>query len=276
MDALDLIQKVLGILAILIGGVYLTGGLIVNLHLSRFGVSEYQLLKAKYLAVGLNFLASLTMLVLSVSFVCAFLSPVHSLSSLQIRLVISTIALLWTALLYYSQGFRNWSKRFGVCIFRRAKQEAISFCLWILSVIGIALYPMSVAFSYGWMVSDLDILQQSSLYLGIAVLYGVSGLMLATLYFGVEIYANPVPTGPQAADFIGTGKPQIVQFVGDKDVFKLLKQLGIPLETSRLTAELGLLDETGDYYLVVVPDGNSRKAFKIRRDGIKGIAFTRS
>jgi hypothetical protein len=46
------------------------------------------------------------------------------------------------------------------------------------------------------MLSEPSVLQQLNLYLGLAVLYGVSGLMLATLYFGVKIYANPVPVGP--------------------------------------------------------------------------------
>ena len=99
--------------------------------------------------------------------------------------------------------------------------------------------------------------------------------MLATLYFGVEIYANPVPVGPQSADLIGTGKPQIVQFVGSKDEFELLKQLGIPLETPWLTAKLGLLDEASDYYLIVVHNENGEKAFKINRSSIKGIAYTK-
>ena len=96
-----------------------------------------------------------------------------------------------------------------------------------------------------------------------------------TLYFGVELYANPVPVGPQSADFIGTGKLQKVKFAGKADDLKLLQRLGITLESPQLTSEVGLLDETDDYYLVVVGDEGEDKAIKISRDLVKGLAYTR-
>ena len=52
----DLIQNIATGSAVFLGITYVIGGLIVNLNLSRRGVVEYQVLKVKYLAVGMIFL----------------------------------------------------------------------------------------------------------------------------------------------------------------------------------------------------------------------------
>jgi len=270
--SLDDVQKLIGILAIGVGAVYLLGGLIVNLHLSRFGVTEYKLLKAKYLAVGLHFLLS-TGLVLGTAATFVALVPVRSFQDLQTRLIISLVVLLLTAAVYYSQRFRSWVKRFWIKVLRR-KEQAVAFHMWWLMTFGIGLYPISLALSYNWLRTNIIDSQCFSVLVLLALLDSVAGLSLVTLYFGVEIYANPVPVGPEAADFIGTGKLQKVQFVGKSEDLKLIEQLGVPLETPQRTAELGLLDETEDYYLVVVhKEETGDKAIKVSRDLVKGIAY---
>ncbi len=269
--SLDDFQKLIGILALGVGAVYLLGGLIVNLHLSRFGVTEYKLLKAKYLAVGLHFLFS-SGLVLGLAAAFVVIVPVKSLQDLQIRLIISLIVLLLTATVYYNQRFHSWVKRFWTKVLRRKEQE-VTFHMWWLMTFGIGLYPISLALSCNWLRTNMIDSQYFSLLILLALLYSVAGLAFITLYFGVEIYANPVPVGPEAADFIGTGKLQKVQFVGKFEDLKLIKQLGIPLETPRRTGELGLLDETEDYYLVVVYEETGDKAIKVSRELVKGIAY---
>jgi len=47
---------VFGFFAGITGGIYLVGGFIVNSYLGRYGVVEYQILRAKYLAVGIMYL----------------------------------------------------------------------------------------------------------------------------------------------------------------------------------------------------------------------------
>ena len=42
--------------AVVLGIIYIIGGLIVNLNLTRRGIVEYQILKVKYLAVGMIFM----------------------------------------------------------------------------------------------------------------------------------------------------------------------------------------------------------------------------
>ncbi len=79
------------------GAAYLVGGLVVNLPLSRYGVTEYQILRVKYLVVGLtyltNYLASLLLAVIP-----AFLLATADLIAPQFVLIASLIAslfLLW-------------------------------------------------------------------------------------------------------------------------------------------------------------------------------------
>jgi hypothetical protein len=117
-------------------------------------------------------------------------------------------------------------------------------------------------------------IQRVDLYLVIAVLYGVAGFALLTLYFGVELYANPIPAGPQATDFIGTGKLQRIRLVGKLEDFELLEKLGVKLDSPQLTSEVGLLDETKDHYLIVVENKGGERAVKIDRELVRGISYT--
>jgi hypothetical protein len=269
--SLDEIQRIIGLFALSIGGVYLLGGLTVNLHLSRFGVTEYRLLKAKYLAVGLQFLFSSGFAIVLI-LVFNLIFPVRSFQDLRIRLNISIIALLLSATVYFSPKFHAWLKQFWTKFLRRKEQD-VAFQIWWLMIFGIGLYPVSLALSYNWIKADITNPTYINPYILLALLDIIAGLVLITFYWGIEIYANPVPSGPEAADFIGTGKIQKVQFVGKPEDIELIKQLGIPLETPQRTTELGLLDESEDYYLVLVHKGKEEKAIKIHRDLIKGIAY---
>ncbi|MCL4271842.1 MAG: hypothetical protein KJZ72_19950, partial [Anaerolineales bacterium] len=56
MNISDLIQNIATASAVLLGVTYIIGGLIVNLNLARRGVTEFEILKTKYLVVGLVFL----------------------------------------------------------------------------------------------------------------------------------------------------------------------------------------------------------------------------
>lgn len=264
-------QTLFSIFAVSVGIVYLIGGLVVNLHLSRYGVSEYKLIKAKYLAVGLNFLFSIG-IVVGLVLVINLVFPVKTVATIQRRLVISLFSLFLIAAIYNSKRFHSISKNLLVRVVKRREQVA-AFHIWWLTTFGTTLFPISLAISYHLMHSianDFQYIQRLTL---LALLIGFGGLAFSTLYFGVEIYANPVPTGPEAADLIGTGKLQKVKLIIDPKNSKMIKHLGIPMETLYRTSQLGLLDETEDQYLVIIPNNKGGKAAKVSRDLIKGIAY---
>src|SRR6185436_6743107 len=64
MSTYDIIQNIATGGAALLGLTYIIGALIVNLNLTRRGVVEYQILKVKFLAVGLIFLLQFSVVVL--------------------------------------------------------------------------------------------------------------------------------------------------------------------------------------------------------------------
>jgi len=53
---IQLFQNIATVSALVVGITYIIGGLIVNLNLTRRGLVEYQILKVKYLVVGIIFL----------------------------------------------------------------------------------------------------------------------------------------------------------------------------------------------------------------------------
>src|SRR5215467_8392119 len=65
---MDTIQFLTSVGALILGAAYILGGLIVNLHLSRFGVTEYQVLRIKYLVVGLIYLANTIIMLIAALF----------------------------------------------------------------------------------------------------------------------------------------------------------------------------------------------------------------
>src|SRR5438105_4060432 len=52
------IQSIAAVAGFLVGVAYVIGGLIVNIHLSRYGITEYGILRISYLVVGLVYFVS--------------------------------------------------------------------------------------------------------------------------------------------------------------------------------------------------------------------------
>jgi hypothetical protein len=269
--SLDNIQKILATIALCIGGIYLLGGIIVNLYLARYGFSEYQLVRSKYLAAGLVYIFN-TIVVIGLTVVLNVIFPLSSFWGLQLRSLTSFISLMLLAILYYNQKFHLRTKNF---LSRYLTKRGLSTgaAIWWLASLGISIYPVSVALSYDWLKRNVPETYHFKLQIVLAILYGVAGFSLMTLYYGLEMYANTLSIGPNTSRFIGTGIKQRVRFVGKPEDIELIKQLGIPTENPQSTAEVFLIDETDNYYLVVLHVGQKEKAAKINRDLVKGIAY---
>jgi hypothetical protein len=116
-NLIDIIQNIATISAVVLGLTYIIGGLIVNLNLARRGLVEYQILKVKYLAVGVIFLLQSIGVFL---FAClpAFLIAVALVSNVYIYELINILSMLagislliaWARLSTYSQSYyKTWS-----------------------------------------------------------------------------------------------------------------------------------------------------------------------
>src|SRR4051812_9599239 len=91
------IETLLSSAGLILGLVYVVGGLIVNLSLSQYGVTGYQVLRAKYLAVGLTFLTNFAAIIFLAT-IGAFLIIAANDFVQQMALLASLVAsicLLW-------------------------------------------------------------------------------------------------------------------------------------------------------------------------------------
>ena len=91
----EIIQNVATGGALALGFIYIVGGLIVNLNLTRRGIVEYQVLKVKYLAVGIifmfQFLGVVLFTLIPVALIFLFS---YNLPTVQATSVISILCLL--------------------------------------------------------------------------------------------------------------------------------------------------------------------------------------
>jgi len=96
-DIAKKIETLISLAGLALGATYVIGGLIVNLHLSRYGVTQYQILRVKYFVVGLtyftNFIAILFLAAIPALFVVAsnlLLQQIFLIASL-----LASVGLLW-------------------------------------------------------------------------------------------------------------------------------------------------------------------------------------
>ena len=104
MEIKQTIDIVISVSGFALAVVYIVGGLIVNLHLSRYGVTQYQIVKIKYLVVGLTYFTNYIAVLLLSALPAVFFLTVSSLIQ-RIVLVFSLVAsvvLLWL----WGCGFR--------------------------------------------------------------------------------------------------------------------------------------------------------------------------
>ena len=253
----DLIQNIATGSAVFLGITYVIGGLIVNLNLSRRGVVEYQVLKVKYLAVGMIFLFHFIGVVAFTS-VPAFLIFLYVRDFFLIQLT-SIISVLGSLVLLYvwSRYPPNTKSRKGTWWFWAGQS--------ILSI----LYPMLILFY--------------QLFSPITGLESISNLILAVLVGGLAIIAQIYhyssfyygrPAGSGVLDPIGLGIPTRVHLLCDEKFVPALAQLGLSIEKN-IIHNIYLIDETDVHYIVSkeqVPGGDgTSETYKIDKSLIKVI-----
>ena len=253
----EIIQNVATGGAVFLGITYIIGGLIVNLNLARRGLVEYQILKVKYLAVGIIFLFQF-MAVLVFTSVPAFLmlSSANDISFLQSINIISVLAAL--GLLYvWSRYPPNTQSFLGRWVF------------WFsLSTLAI-LFPVLVLFhqalaretSLDWIINSV-----------LAVPTGALALMAQLYHYSSFYYGRPARMG--ASDPIGIGIPTRVNLVCDGKFSPALQELGLPIDKN-IVRDVYLIDETDQHYIIgleQVPGGDgNNETYKIDKSLVKVI-----
>ncbi len=249
---LELIQLIVSISALSLSFLYLTGGLIVNLNLSRHGLTEYQILRVKYLVVGLVFcLNSIGNLILSI-IVSLFLLWIGV--SIEIIAIISFIASGTLLFLWARAGTRKnpWLK-------------------YVVLATSSYLFPF-VIFLQQLVRSNTSV--YAIVFIALAFLLLVLSYVGQTYYYATNLYGRQT-WDIWAKDPIGKGSSIWIQIAGKNEDVNLLAKLGLTKLDEGLTDMIELVDETNSHYIVLIEgqhDG-TRQAVKISKDMVKAIMY---
>ena len=258
---IDILQTVFSGSALVLGFTYIIGGLIVNLNLTRRGITEYQILKVKYLVVGLIFLLQ------SIGvFAFAAIPAFFLLAVADNRLAVQLLNII--SMLAASSLIVIWAK-----VPKDTTSILSQWRFWFLiSAVG-AVFPMMI------LIRQV-LVPMSDVY---SVVLTVQGLMSGVLEFMAQIYhysifhyGRPKPRG--ALDPIGIGIPTPVQLACDKDETALLESLGVPITQSGVTDDVLLIDETDTQYIIGLKKVQGQKpigekTLKISKEMVKAILY---
>jgi hypothetical protein len=261
MGIYDVIQNIATGGAALLGLTYIIGGLIVNLNLTRRGVVEYQILKVKFLAVGLIFLLQFSGVVLFASIPVIVVASFSGRPEATLRIVqmLSILSILAALILLYV-----WSR------YPPNTQSSVGrWPFWFILSTLATLYPLFVLLHQIFLpLRTIEWTFHSLL----AVLSGLLTLMAAVYHYSSFYYGRPAGLG--ALDPIGMGIPTRVDVVCDKTISPDLAELGLPIQKN-IIRDIYLVDETNEQYIFSeeqVPGGDGKNhTYKINKNLVRAI-----
>ena len=256
----DIVQSIVTVGAVTIAATYLIGGLIVNLNLTRRGVVEYQILKVKYLAVGVIFLFQFLGVVVFTFIPVVLLVTVSTdpifIQAISIPSILASLTLLYV----WSRYPPNTTSFMG------------RWSFWFtLSVIG-TLFPLFTIFHFFFVPSES--FQWVFNYV-LGALASLLAVMAQIYHYSSFYYGRSSNLG--ALDPIGMGIPTRVNLVCDKEIASSLRTLNLPVQKN-IIRDVYLIDETDNQYIISqeqVPSGSGDdKTYKINKDLIKVVMHT--
>ncbi len=256
MPITELIKNLASIIALVIGITYIIGGLIVNLYLTRYGVTEYQILRVKFLVVGLVYIANAISIFALAATPAIFLIAINQFlqQGLFVVSLISSVLLLWL-----------WAKSIDT----NKKPKFRPWRIWVALGTLSSIFPL-VAIIRLAITGLVDIY---SWFLSVeAILAGVLTIIGQVYYYARYLYGRPnLVLG--ASDPVGMGTPVNVQLAGEEKNMSYLQNLGVPFIQANVTDEVLLLDETDKEYIIGVITKTSTQAIKVSKDIIKAIIY---
>lgn len=257
---LDILQTIFSGSALVLGFMYIIGGLIVNLNLTRRGVTEYQILKVKYLVVGLIFsLQSVGIFVFAAIPAFFLLSFGDARLLVQLLNIISMLAAV-SLILIWARLPRETPSMLGQWRF------------WFLASAAAALFPMMILLRQ-ILVPAFD--AYTVILTAQAVMGGALAFIAQIYHYSVFYYGRAKPAG--ALDPIGVGIPTTVQIACSEGNGRLLQGLGAPMAAADITGEVLLIDETGQQYIIGLKqedgEGTAEKTLKISKEMVKAILY---
>lgn len=260
----DIIQNVATSSAVGLGIIYIIGGLIVNLNLTRRGIVEYQVLKVKYLVVGMIFMFQFFGVVIF-TFIPVILIFSYSYNTITVQIINQTTSIV--SILAALALLVVWSRYPP-----NTKSFVGKWWFWFVLSVVAAFYPLFVLLhqvfapnaSFEWISNSV-----------LAVLVGALTILAQIYHYSSFYYGRPSSTG--ALDPIGMGIPTRVNILCDKSLSPALKEMGLSVQRN-IIRDVYLIDETSDQYIISqeqVPGGaGDNKSYKINKNLVKVILHT--
>lgn len=256
---MQFIQNIATGSALFVGVTYIIGGLIVNLNLARRGLVEYQILKVKYLVVGIIFLLQ-SVGVFTFAAIPAFALAITRINSIYILEIINIASMLFSITLLLT-----WAR-----LSIDSKSKLITWNYWFLASSVGAIFPVMVLFRHIFFpLTDfvrIVILSQ-------AVLTAVLTVMAQIYHYSAFYYGRKHGLG--ALDPIGVGIPTRVQIAFDEKEIRILENMGLSVQKNNITDDIHLIDETDQYYIIGFrqKDEVHEKTLKVIKSSVKAILY---
>jgi hypothetical protein len=264
----DTIQLVTSVAALILGIAYIIGGLIVNIHLSAYGVTEYQILRIKYLVVGLVYLVNCIILIVAAGLISIVLMSVSVVGGIAVGESIQVYFNVIFSISFFSSLALLFIWIFDKTIVRRKWLFLKSWWTYIILTIIALIFPLSLISIQLGVVSLINPLFPVMLILIICI-----GTLGQLYFYSRNLYGNPTLEG---FDPIGMGIPVRVQLAGEESAITLLNEMGITRASANITNNVSLLDETDSHYIVSTKLTTGTKIYKVDKTMIKGLVYLES
>jgi hypothetical protein len=230
----EIIQYVATGSAVVLGLTYIVGGLIVNLNLARRGVVEFEILKTKYLVVGIVFLLH----VVGVSTFAALPAFALILPSWESEILLQVINLV--SMLAAGSLLVIWARYPS-----NTKSFLGTWWYWFIASMLGAIFPMLIILRQ-ILAPRPDVIWV--IIVAQAVLTAALTFLAQAYHYSAFYYGRNLGFG--GLDPIGVGIPSRVQLACDEKAGAALKELGISTSPNGITENLYLIDETDKHYIV--------------------------
>ena len=251
-----ILETLVGASALIVGTVYVIGGLIVNLHLANYGVTEYQILRVKYFVVGITFITN-AIAILFLASIPGFLILTLDSYVQQLFLIASlsaSILLLWV-----------WGKPAT----NDRRSLLFTWRFWVFTGAIASIYPISAAIRIA--ISPV-ITFEIGMMLAAAGLSGILAFVGQVYVYARHLYARPNSV-LGSVDPIGMGIAVTVTLAIKEDVMPALRELAIPVQGKLTVGPVKLLDETDSHYIIGLENGKDIRAMKIAKEAVQAILY---
>lgn len=256
------LESLLGSLGLVVGVTYVIGGLIVNLNLSQYGVTEYQIVRVKYLAVGMTFLINAVWNLMPgalAAFALLIWLPSPWWWVIAIFSLLAGVWLLWF-----------WARpRTSAAGVKVLGWQLGCWRFWVIVTAAAWVYPLMVMIRQ-WIAPQSDVF--SVLLAALAFLVGVLACVGQVYYYGRYIYGD-IGSLFGGVDPIGSGQLVRVQLSGKPEDIEVLQGMGIPIARPGLTDAVMLIDETETHYLIGIPHQIGHRAVKVVKEMVRAILY---